>query len=613
MKREFVCLLMSTLVVLSAVLPACAPTAPVAPTVPTTPTMPTAPTTPTTPTKPATPTVESPRYGGKFTHAPLAGFRAGFDTHATNQSTILVSGPVLQNLLEGDWAKGAAGTGEADWLTATPILKLMKPNLAESWELPDDQTIIFHIRKGVRWALNPALEASRLVGGRELTADDVAFALNWRYQLNPEAPDGFNTTATLPEERPISVTATDKYTVVIKGRKETQGILFNRVAASHYIFSPEVIKKYRNQKEWYTLVGTGPFMVSDYVDGSSLSYIRNPNYWEKDPIGPGKGNQLPYVDNLVLLQIVDVSTRLAAFRTGKIDNLGGRGNDLSGEQVKLLEMTVPNLQKVAYPGAGGTINFRLDKPEQPWYDIRVRQAMNLAIDRQTIVKEYYKGDALLTTVPSTPYPVWVKMGGQRPFDKWPKEFQELYVYNPEKAKQLLAAAGYPNGFKAGVIVDSNEKKINELTIIKEYLAKIGINLDIQIKERGVFTSIDNARTHTEGFYAGISPSAYLWYTYRPEHNSNKWMLDDPVVTQAILDFGKYFFLDDDKAYQVMVEAFDYILKKALFIDFPTPYEYTVWWPWVKNYHGELMLGQTNQLGYARYVWIDQKLRKQMGF
>ena len=66
-------------------------------------------------------------------------------------------------------------------------------------------------------------------------------------------------------------------------------------------------------------MGNGPFIMKDFVSNSSATFVRNPNYWGKDPIGPGKGKQLPYLDRIDLFIIADTSTNQAAFRTGKLD------------------------------------------------------------------------------------------------------------------------------------------------------------------------------------------------------------------------------------------------------------------------------------------------------
>ncbi|MDZ4230539.1 MAG: hypothetical protein U1B77_01825, partial [Dehalococcoidales bacterium] len=86
-----------------------------------------------------------------------------------------------------------------------------------------------------------------------------------------------------------------------------------------------------------------------------------------------------------------------------------------------------------------------------------------------------------------------------------------------------------------------------------------------------------------------------------------------VINQGIDEFARYVFLNDDKAYEIAAETYNYIAKQAYVVDFPTAYTYTLWWPWLKNYHGEYVLGTSNNFGFTKYIWIDQDLKRSMGY
>ncbi|MDP3879967.1 MAG: ABC transporter substrate-binding protein [Dehalococcoidales bacterium] len=511
--------------------------------------------------------------------------------------------------MEGDWAKGPAGSNESDWATASPIFKHLTGYLAESWETPDSGTIVWHIRKGVHWGLNPKFEASRLVNGRELTADDVVFSINAMYEF-PGAPYKIRFTDV---ERPLSVTATDKYTVVVKVTPDYLSGIFQRMSSSLNILPRDVYEKYGDMMDWKTSVGTGAFMLEDVVENSSATFVRNPNYWQTDPVGPGMGQQLPYVDIVKMLIITDRSTRLAAFRTAKLDHLGGRNAGLGREEIVSLETTLPDLPRKGFPAYGYVVALRMDRPDAPWADIRVRQALNMAVNREEIVKDFYDGDANITNFPQNPFQVWVSMGVAGPLEIWPEVYQDAMHYQLEKAKQLMADAGYPNGFKIEVIIESLETRVDELTLIKEYWSKIGVDLDIQVRERGAYTSIAAGRTHKDAIYDSMGVSNYTWEEYRPDDSSNVGMIDDPFINKNILEFTKYVWFEDDKAYQIMKETLDYIVRQLWVVPFPAAREYTIWQPWLKNYDGEYMLGTTNQFGFTRFIWIDQALKKSLGF
>ncbi|MBI2288132.1 MAG: hypothetical protein HYU83_04025, partial [Chloroflexi bacterium] len=289
MKRKYVWLLLSCLMVSSMVLTSCAPAAPVAPAAPTTatPTTPTTTTAPVAPTTPVTPAVEKPKYGGTLTIA-ISPDQRGFSPTA---SGVITSGLYTlhctnDGVWSGDWAKGPAGTNDTDFLNWTWGFDLGTMMLAESYELAADNTLIYHIKKGIRYSLDPKSEASRLANGRELTAADVAYSLNAMYF----DPDSFGQWEFIPEEKPLSIEATDKYTVKIRYQPGMTSSTVYSTSTYSYIFPPEVYGKYNKMRDWKHAVGTGGFILVDYLPGSSITMMRSPNgWWKTDPVGPGKG------------------------------------------------------------------------------------------------------------------------------------------------------------------------------------------------------------------------------------------------------------------------------------------------------------------------------------
>ncbi len=144
-----------------------------------------------------------------------------------------------ERLFTGDWTRGAAGTNEYVFWLLMFHGKFEIPNLCESWEIPDPSTVIFHIRQGVHYGLNPRSEASRLVNGREMTAEDVAFCIHRKW----------TGTGYYASSRPgwfQSATATDKWTVVVKGddSKQKTALMFQYLTMCFSIYPPEIIGRY---------------------------------------------------------------------------------------------------------------------------------------------------------------------------------------------------------------------------------------------------------------------------------------------------------------------------------------------------------------------------------
>ena len=259
----------------------------------------------------------------------------------------------------------------------------VKGYLAESWEMPAPDTYVAHLHHGIHWQnISP-------VNGREFIADDVVYHYDRQLGLG----DGF--TKAIPYfagvanlQQLASVTATDKYTAVFKWKVSNPELITETLQATagsgEDIEASDVIQKYGSANDWHNAVGTGPFILTDFVDGSSATMIKNLNYWGYDERYPQ--NQLPYVDSFKILIIPDDATVLAGLRTGKIDII----EQTSLQAAQQMQKTNPQILQLSVPAANSaSITPRVDV--KPFNDIRVRQAMQMAIDLPTISKSYYGG------------------------------------------------------------------------------------------------------------------------------------------------------------------------------------------------------------------------------
>ena len=534
---------------------------------------------------------ETPKYGGYVTTG--GSDPIGFDPAYYLNFMLVPNFIMTESLVTGDWAKGPAGTGETDWTQGlTGRTDLMTGSLAESWSMPDDETIIFNIRPGVHW-WNKAP-----VNGREFTAEDAAWSIEREWNGNSWLKFG-----NPPEDRIISVTALDKYTLEVKVPPHAQGLQVFVTAESARILPPELGD---DMVTWETIVGTGPYMITDYVIGSSLSYEKNPNYWGHDPMHPE--NQLPYLDGLRTPIIPDASTLQAGFRTGKIDMLG----EISYEDWQRFMQQVPDLQYMEIYASLPTFPCgRTDKPDLPFKDVKVRQAMNLAVDQRTILEDYYEGHGALLCYPFLPIAAFQNQ--YVPLEEMPEVVQELFDYNPDKAKQLLTEAGYPNGFKTSIICTTME--VDLLSIIREYLLDVNIDMELQPGEGGMVTAMVKGRQVEEMCMAMSYPFA-VWkmLNLRAESSGNPSYFETPqtlaTYNTVLATVGK----DTDAMLQALKDAAPHVLEYSWGIWLPAPSRYNVWQPWIQNYHGETNVAQSSIAGYQRvYIWIDQELKKSMGY
>ncbi len=599
MRARIIWLVTSCLMVIALLLASCAPTTPAPSPTPT-------PTPTSKATQTPTPAPEVIKYGGQLAMpwaVPPADFDDCFGSPSKDWTLYLTN----EGLATGDWTKGPAGTGETDFFIGAYNSQFEIPLLAESWEVPDPTTVIYKIRKGVHFGLSPKSEASRLVNGREMTAEDVAFSITRQY-----TKPGAYGTQTYPGWLE-SATCPDKWTVVVKGKLIQDSpitVIFQKLNEQLQIVPPEVVQKYGDMRKWENAVGTGPFMLVDYVSGNSATLVRNPNYWRDDPLNPG--NRLPYLDGLRCVIIPDESTRMAALRAAKIDVLSEPNQPLTRQSWEGLVKSNPELKWAKGPrNKNWAISLKVNNPDftpsqRPTRDVRVRQALSMATNRLAIQNEYY-GEAELLT-----YPVSKWSGsGYVPLEKLPQDIQELFQHNPDKAKKLLAEAGYPNGFKCSVITYGASEMIDLLSIVKGNWAKAGVELELDMKEETVWRAIDASRAAPDMFFIDINIVSDQGPYDKPTHPSNMGYVNDPYINEKRAAYNAFENMFNEPLRQKMLAEIELSIRQMYWIQLPLPYIYNMWHPWVKNYHGEAFIGYVNYFAWSTYTWLDLDMKKAM--
>ena len=516
-------------------------------------------------------------------------------------------GTVYEQYMGNDWTRGPAGSGITNFASGANSLEdYYGPLLAESWQMPQQGVWILKIREGARWQL-PNTEAGRLMAGRVMTADDIVSSLKRLLTANVT----WMRSAQPAEMLATSVNKTGPWEVTIKTPVGywTSFVWIIQGAGWNRVYPPEVVARYGDISNWRNAVGTGPFMLYDYVPGSQLSYVKNPTYWGTNPVGPGKGDKLPYLDAYKELIIPDLSTRIAALRVGRLDSMAG----VTLDDWKSLMKTNP---KFEYNNFLSTtpwlIAMRTDKKDRPYADVRVRQALMYATDFNSIKDNYFQGQAEINV-----WPVNKQVTDLfQPLSDMPQAVQDLYKYNPDKAKQLLKEAGYPSGFKTTIAISSVSQRIDELSIFKDMWAKVGVQLDITIKDTAVYNGLLSAnRPAIEDMiyrflWGGFNIALFI-PSYRGPNTGDSSYVNDPPGSDPFIEslwpgINDNIFIDMPKVYQSFKKMTPYVMEQAFYIALPTPYTYNMWWPWLKNNYGQ-------GVGFARYYWIDKDLKKAMGY
>ena len=538
---------------------------------------------------------EKPSYGGTLnigsqyvTLSPLSWEVADWAWKFGNDT-----GLGYEQLFAGDLNKSIRKGGKhafvADaWLPSDAI----RGELAETWKWLDNPLRVeVKLRKGVMFPDKPGVMKSR-----EFVADDVVHTYTRLDKSAKKIPTYF--------DHVDKVVATDKHTVTFYFK--------NYNAEWDYrfgwgYFSGIVPKEVSDAggSDWKNFNGTGPFQLTDHVKGSSVTWSKNTLYWDKETLG-GASYKLPFVDQIIYRTIKDESAFLTALRTGKLDML----ESVRWSAVEELKKNAPALKwKTRINMTGTFLSMRVDT--KPFDDIRVRRALNMAVNKQEIVKAYYGGNATLFAYPMHPD----YAGYFETLDKMPIAAQELFVYNPDKAKALLAEAGYPKGFSFKTQVCScNPDHMDLIPLVAAYLEKVGVKMEIQPMEYGAYLSAMTTKTLAAGYFMNnghTNPTTSIRKSFVTKQTWNPSQYSDPDLDKRMAD--TYLERDESKRQLLIKLMTREMLEKAPYIWLPTAHVYTAWWPWVKNYDGELNVGSARNGPIHARIWVDAAMKKKMGF
>jgi len=370
-----------------------------------------------------------PQYGGTLKIGlGDAGKIFGYPQTVSTAIELMVAGTSIENLFKFDE-------------TGTPI-----PWLATGWEVsPDLKSIILTLRKGVKFH-----------DGTDFNAQAVKWNLT---QFSSGSANDPLTRIRAELSAVSSIDVLDDYRVRLNLSRWDNTLLSNLAYAAGGMISPTAFQK--NGQKWCenNPVGTGPFQFVNWAKDVSVTFKKFDGYWQK-----GK----PYLDEVQWVIIADPMTQIAAFLKGDIDvlldvapkNVGGlqaKGKyQLSSVKTEVLGMTSDSVHS-----------------DSPFADVRVRQAVSYAIDTKAIVKALTYG--LYAEVNQFSIPgLWANNPEVRG-----------YPYNPAKAKELLTAAGFPNGFKTTIYARQPPAIFADTaTAIQGYLRAVGIDAQVQILNFG---------------------------------------------------------------------------------------------------------------------------------
>src|SRR5688572_16857688 len=455
----------------------------------------------------------------------------------------------------------------------------LEGDLAESWTQPNDTTYVFKLRRGVRWQNKPP------VNGRELTADDVVYSVN-RFMTTKGNANAFMLGSL------DKVEATDKYTVRFTLKEPFAWFLdtlANPMAVA--IVAKECVDKFGDLKKWESVVGTGPWMLDSYRPNQGMTLVRNPNYFVQG---------LPYIDKIEVAVDEDNASRISSFLAGKYDiGMENPGSIQRVDWVQIKDKVKRPVRTAEFPAnVMSHISMRTD--QKPFNDVRVRQAMSLALDRQNIIDATYEGSGALNPPVPTSLRDW-----SIPIDQL-GEGARWYKYDPAEAKKMLAAAGYPNGFPMSLCFTTygSTVLVDQSQIVLKNLKDVGINATLDQKEYGAYISTCFYGQFPSGAFGPqtpfLEPDTFLYGQYFPGQPRNQSHINDPQVADLLVRQRRTF--DVAKRREVIFEIQKYLARQQYYVQLPSAVYVAVWDAALKNYGPNVGYDYGGRLLAA---WLDR--------
>lgn len=339
------------------------------------------------------------------------------------------------------WIEGANQLRQAaEYLTETGPDNITRPWLLEHWDADDEvRTWTLYLRRGITFN-----------NGDPLTADDVIF--NFEQWLDPDV--GSSIRALLSYLEKHNIERVDDYTIRLHLNEPQIGV------PEHLFHYPALILPRHFEGDFIKQpVGTGPFALAEYMVGERAVFKRRADYWR---LGVD-GQPLPYLDELVYIDL-DPDERVAAMQGGVIDTLFV---PTPSNWLELRHVPKLNIKSVS---TAETFVLRMRVDQEPWNDVRVRQALKLCQNREKILELSYfnQGDLAFDAHVAPIHPAYC----EKPIPK----------YEPERARTLLAEAGYPDGLNVKLTTkdDLGEAKIARL--LQKLAAEGGFEIEINVVE-----------------------------------------------------------------------------------------------------------------------------------
>jgi peptide/nickel transport system substrate-binding protein len=421
-----------------------------------------------------------------------------------------------------------------------PLGSTVEPGLAESWKRSDDGlTWTFTLRKGVQFH-----------DGTPLDADAVI--MNLDRNMNESSPFYFKgkmANSSIRYGQVASFRAVDPGTVEMKLKGPYAPFLVVLAHPTAGIISPTALKKY-GEDIAKNPVGTGPFKWVEWRPNETITFEKNPNWWG------GKVN----LDKVIFRNIPEPSVQTAQLQAGAVNFAAG----INPDSIPILEKD-PNI--VVYKTSGDLNGIKIRCDKKPFDDIRVRQALTYALDRETITKTLYAGLGRIANSPMPPN-----------YDGQDMTIKPI-PYDPEKAKSLLAEAGYSSGINMRVVSFNAPLTVNPVggdklaEALQPYWAKVGIQAKIESLEIAAWRAKRLAGDFDilmDGYEGAGDPDDVFYQGYHSDtYNTlgNATFYKDPKLDDMIVAARREYDPAKRRAMYVEIQKYIYDLSLWVYVNY----------------------------------------------
>ncbi len=464
------------------------------------------------------------------------------------------------------------------------------PDLAASVETVDDTTFVFTLQDGAVWHNLPP------VNGRAVVPDDVVKSFD--YYREGRADKGVNL------EDVDSVTAVGTNQLQFKLKEPFGPFLIILSSPSDlYIYAPELIGTDELNQ---SMVGTGPWVMSDYQQGVTLKWDKNPNWFGKDD----QGNRLPYMDGVDWSMITDKNTEISQYSAGRLESITVPAELIdtfkSQNPDSIITKAVTNqMVLMFFPPAA------FDANEPPFNDERVRQAVSLAIDREALIDlaSGGKGGAKHNLVNAG------FLWHLDPDSEEMGDAAQFFTRDLTEAKQLLSAAGYPDGFDTEFHYTGNA-----YVAVRPYYNPTAEAVPPMLREAGINATLVNHDYQSEWInpdagifyghlqngiaYALETPVNHPWVQFTFEFTQgnvrNHSHINDAEILALIEEIGRE--TDFDKGRELAYDVQRLNAEKMYYVPAVGPYEFSGRQPYTRAYNAPTTYGLGSE--YVPHFQID---------